>query len=39
MKLFDVEQSAQSLTDSGQDKPVNTFGNNERKSKFTGFKV
>ena len=39
MKLFDVEQSAQSLSDAGQDKPVNTFGNNERKSKFTGFKV
>ena len=39
MKLYDVEQSAQSLSDAGQDKPVNTFGNNERKSKFTGFKV
>jgi len=39
MKLFDVEQSAQSLTDAGQDKPLNTFGNSEKKSKFTGFKV
>jgi len=39
MKLFDVEQSAQSLSDSGQDKPLNSFGNNEKKSKFTGFKV
>jgi replicative DNA helicase len=41
MKLYDVEQSAQSLTDSGQDKPLNSFGNNERndKQKFSGFKV
>ena len=39
MKLYDVEQSAQSLTDAGQDKPLNTFGNNEKKSKFSGFKV
>ena len=41
MKLYDVEQSAQSLSDSGQDKPLNSFGNNERpvKQKFSGFKV
>ncbi len=44
MKLYDVEQSAQEdLTDSGQvdDKPLNTFGDRERRSndKFGGFKV
>ena len=44
MKLYDVEQSAQEdLTDSGQvdDKPLNTFGERERRSndKFGGFKV
>ena len=41
MKLYDVEQSAQSLSDSGQDKPLNSFGNNEKhdKQKFSGFKV
>lgn len=40
MKLYDVEQSAQSLSDSGHDKAVNTFGDRERKTnKFDGFKV
>jgi len=41
MKLYDVEQSAQSLSDSGQDKPLNSFGNREKpnKDKFEGFKV
>jgi replicative DNA helicase len=46
MKLYDVEQSAQDdLVDAGQvdDKPINTFGNREReskfKNKFQGFKV
>ena len=46
MKLYDVEQSAQDdLVDAGQvdDKPLNTFGNRERQSKFQnkfqGFKV
>lgn len=44
MKLYDVEDSAQDLVDSGQDipdKPLNTFGNRERKfnSKFEGLRV
>jgi hypothetical protein len=44
MKLYDVESSAQDLVDSGQDipdKPINTFGNRERKfnSKFEGVRV
>jgi len=42
MKLFDVEQSAQSLSDSGpgHDKPVNTFGTREKpQNKFDGFKI
>jgi replicative DNA helicase len=44
MKLYDVEDSAQSIIDSGQipdDKPLNTFGNRERKfnSKFEGVRV
>jgi replicative DNA helicase len=45
MKLYDVEQSAQEdIVDSGQvdDKPLNTFGERERTSKFKnfgGFKV
>ena len=42
MKLFDIEQSAQDgITDSGQDKPLNTFGTREKpeKSKFDAFKV
>jgi len=42
MKLYDIEQSAQSgITDSGQDKPINTFGTREqpRKKGFEGFKV
>jgi len=42
MRLFDVEQSGQDgITDSGQDKPLNTFGNREKpqKKSFDGFKV
>mgnify|MGYP003332888526 FL=1 len=42
MRLYDIEQSAQEgLTDSGQDKPLNTFGDRERpqKKNFDGFKV
>ena len=42
MKLYDIEQSAQSgITDSGQDTPINTFGNREqpRKKGFEGFKM
>jgi replicative DNA helicase len=42
MKLYDIEQSAQSgITDSGQDKPLNTFGTRgqPRKKGFEGFKV
>ena len=42
MRLYDVEQSGQEgLADSGQDKPLNTFGNRERQQKksFDGFKV
>jgi replicative DNA helicase len=42
MRLYDVEQSAQDgITDSGQDKPLNTFGNREKpqKKSFDGFKV
>jgi replicative DNA helicase len=44
MRLYDAEQVAQSgLADAGQDddKPLNTFGNRERKfnSKFNGLKV
>jgi hypothetical protein len=45
MRLYDAESSAQvDLSDSGQDipdKPLNTFGNRERKmnNKFEGFKV
>tara|TARA_B110000503_G_scaffold143264_1_gene243590 strand:- start:2719 stop:4092 length:1374 start_codon:yes stop_codon:yes gene_type:complete len=43
MKLFDVEQSAQTLIqgaaqDPIPDKPLNTFGSRERKD-FSGFKV
>ena len=39
MRLYDVEQSAQSgITDSGQDKALNTFGNRDKKD-FGGFKV
>ena len=34
MRLYDAEQSAQTdISDSGQDKPVNTFGNRESKFK------
>jgi replicative DNA helicase len=42
MKLYDIEQSAQTgLADAGHDKPLNTFGDRERKAKksFDGFKV
>ncbi len=40
MRLYDIEQSAQEgLADAGHDKPLNTFGNNERPNKFNGFKV
>ena len=46
MKLYDVEESAQrDLADSGQDdipdRPLNTFGNRERKmnDKFDGLKI
>ena len=41
MKLYDVEQSAQSLSDSGHDKPINTFGDREKpkSNKFDGFKI
>jgi replicative DNA helicase len=42
MRLYDIEQSSQDgITDSGQDKPLNTFGNREKtqKKSFDGFKV
>jgi hypothetical protein len=44
MRLYDVESNAQDLIDSGidDDKPVNTFGNRDRRdfgSKFGGVKV
>ena len=44
MRLYDVEDIAQNLVDSGQvadDKPLNTFGNRERKfsSKFENVRV
>ena len=41
MKLYDVEQSAQQgIADSGHhDKPLNTFGTRETKSKFENFKI
>lgn len=42
MRLYDIEQSAQDgITDSGQDKPLNTFGDREKSKKksFDGFKV
>jgi replicative DNA helicase len=42
MRLYDIEQSSQDgITDSGQDKPLNTFGNREKSQKksFDGFKV
>lgn len=42
MRLYDVDQSGQDgITDSGQDKPLNTFGNREKpqKKSFDGFKV
>jgi len=42
MRLYDVEQSGQDgLADSGHDKPLNTFGDREQKSKksFDGFKI
>lgn len=44
MRLYDVENTAQNIVDSGQvpDKPINTFGNRERKdftNKFNGIKI
>jgi archaellum biogenesis ATPase FlaH len=42
MRLYDIEQSAQEgLTDAGQDKPLNTFGDREqpKKKNFDGFKI
>ena len=42
MRLYDVEQSGQDgLADAGQDKPLNTFGDRELKTKksFDGFKI
>jgi hypothetical protein len=44
MRLYDVDQTAQrNISDSGQeDKPINTFGNRERRdfgSKFGNLKV
>ena len=42
MRLYDVEQSAQNdITDSGKDKPLNTFGDREKSQEksFSGFKV
>jgi len=42
MRLYDVEQVAhEDIADSGQDKPLNTFGKGEaiNKSKFAQFKV
>jgi replicative DNA helicase len=42
MRLYDVDQSGQDgITDSGQDKPLNTFSNREKpqKKSFDGFKV
>jgi len=42
MRLYDVDQSGQDgIIDSGQDKPLNTFGNREKpqKKSFDGFKV
>jgi len=39
--LYDAEMSAQEdIADAGiPDKPINTFGNRERKKDFGGFKV
>ena len=42
MRLYDVEQSAQNdIIDSGNNKPLNTFGDREKpqKKQFSGFKV
>ena len=42
MRLYDVEDSAQNdIVDAGkvEDKPLNTFGNRERRKNFNGFKV
>jgi replicative DNA helicase len=41
MKLYDAEMSAQEdIADAGiPDKPINSFGNRERKKDFGGFKV
>ena len=39
MRLYDVEDSAQNISDSGQDSaPINTFGNREKKD-YGDFKV
>lgn len=42
MRLYDAEQSAQKLADSGQDlddKPLNRFGSNEKFKRFDSLKV
>ena len=41
MRLYDVEESAQQdIADAGiPDKPLNTFGNRERRKDFGGLKV
>jgi hypothetical protein len=41
MRLYDVEESAQQdIADAGiPDKPINTFGNRERRKDFGGLKV
>ena len=42
MRLYDVEDSAQNdIVDAGkvEDKPLNTFGNRDRRKNFDGFKV
>lgn len=41
MKLYDVEQSAQDIVDSGQEEevPKPKFGNNPKNNKFKGLKV
>jgi hypothetical protein len=39
MRLYDVEDSAQNISDAGQDSaPINTFGNREKKD-YGDFKV
>ena len=43
MRLYDTQSAQEDIVDSGQpdDKPINTFGNRERRlnSKFDGLKV